>query len=183
MHHTFSFFFTSLGIDHSCIKLQCNQSVNMWDSFLFLTVQSHAQMKSWQSVFKQASDFCVSHNRPVHSRSKDRVYRTTFLWKASGAMCSLFWLGGKEWKGGYCISIYVAFWVRVQRWKVTPVQRLRGQVPSKVLSQSAKLRMMLTALTKIMSWAALVVHSHNNNKRSNINFLWIALWPGLWSDF
>lgn len=43
--------------------------------------------------------------------------------------------GGREWKGGYCISIYVAFRVRVQRWKVTSVQRLQGEIPSKLLSR------------------------------------------------
>lgn len=138
--HTFSIFCTPSATSHSCIEPKhCNQPVNICNQLLFLSTSSQSEISVHDKTLSERPQTFLLATVPI--RSKDRVCWNHICVESFGARVQalLVWGWGGEWKGGYCISIYVALGVRVQRWNVTPVQRLQGEIPSKLLSTSAHL--------------------------------------------
>lgn len=69
---------------------------------------------------------------PCTSGQRTEFPESHFCEKLQGQSSPCSGSGGEEWKGGYCISIYTAFQVRAQRWKVAPGQRSQGEILSQI---------------------------------------------------
>lgn len=78
--------------------------------------------KSRHSVFKHGLRLFVSHNLSVYLRSKDSFLKHTSVKRSSGKVQRVLVGGRNEWED--IVSPFM--WhsgVRVQRWKVAPVQK------------------------------------------------------------